>query len=267
MLGPVEHADVGQEFEQLRPGDRGRDLSADPALLGRTQDLGPALGQLQRRLEGMHPGQHPAVLGGRLFLRPSPAPRAEGPDRSHPHLVGRHAGRGLDQPRGAERECRDAGCLRRLGQAHVRPAQGPGQVRAGQCRVEEGRRGGQGRRQARAETTARARGAELAAQARRLAQRDDHAADPLRDQRRALVPGRIECRSADEVPHPVAADDRRLAPSVGRGRLPLLHRAARQLHEAHARTHRHQLGGTARSAVADHRAHAQDRHRGGHRHR
>ena len=46
-------------------------------------------------------GDSRRLLGRRLLLRPRPAPGAEGAGRPDPHLLGRHAGGGVDQPRGA----------------------------------------------------------------------------------------------------------------------------------------------------------------------
>jgi len=53
------------------------------------------------KLAGMWPGEREKLLGRRLLFRQGPAKYLEGSYRTHPHLVGRHTGRGVDQFRRA----------------------------------------------------------------------------------------------------------------------------------------------------------------------
>ena len=101
--------------------------------------------------------------------------------------------------------------------------------------------------------------------------RDDRPAHAVRDPRRHLVPGREQRRCRVPVPHAVPGDDPRLAPRLGRRRLPVPLRPARELHAAGERAGRQHLGRAARGAdddarAAEHRHGRRDRHRRGGRH-
>ena len=90
-----------------RPPTRRSGYSPSP---GR-QRLTP-LDKVTGEVEGMQPGDGTELLRRRLLLRPRSAEGARGAGRTNPHLLGRHAGRGVDEQGRAGRGAGACGIIR-----------------------------------------------------------------------------------------------------------------------------------------------------------
>ena len=111
LLRPVEHGDGHRRVQRCRQGDRRREVSTNPPVHGRKGESGATGHRREGQVDALLSTDRcrrrlGRILGDGLLLRAATVQRVESADRPDPHLVGRHAGRVLDQPQGPGSESR-----------------------------------------------------------------------------------------------------------------------------------------------------------------
>ena len=159
-----------------------------------------ARGRCQSELGGVQPGHGQKFFRRGLLFWPRPAKGARCAGRVDSHFLGRLAGGGLDEREGPRRQSRiQKSDPRRLPDGAEKLSGGAGKIPEGGSRIEK-----------RGQNHGAQAAAAAVLEADRALRRHDCAVDSLRDQRRPLVSGRIECRSRLAVSRLVCGPDPQL---------------------------------------------------------